>query len=264
MSMSKRFLGWLRQRPVAVVYGAIWCLVVPVIAFFWWKTVVLISVRVQEENATLLGYMYNALVGFPVVIILIGVLRRCTGWRVVFTTRLILILFQVGVFWCSFAPLSDSMAFYIGTKEPIPGLVSTYEVLFIYLLFVTCASFQCWLIANERRQHEVTTVVGGVLVIMGILMPKLLESYSILNAHCSMGRCSLGDKDGIALFEMGIACATTLSVMFVVGLFSESIVQFIRSSEEELSVVSRESSLADSHNAEGSVPRSEITAASDK
>lgn len=264
MSMGKRILGWLRQRCVAVWYGFIWCLVVPWIACFLWKTVVLISVRVQEENAALLGYMYIAIVGFPGVIILIGACRRCVGWRVVLTTRLILILVQVGVFWCLFAPISDSMAFYIGTEEPIPGLVSTYEVLFIYLLFVTCASFQCWLIANESRRHEVTRVVGGVLAIMGILMPKLLESYSILNAHCSVGRCSLGDKDGIALFEMGIACAATLSMMFVVGLFSELIVRFIRSLEEILSAMSRESSLADSHNAEGSVPRSEITAASDK
>ena len=52
--------------------------------------------------------------------------------------------------------------------------------------------------------------------------------------------------------------------MFVVGLFSETIVQFIRSSEEELSVMSRESSLADSHNAEVSVPASGAAIASDK
>jgi len=99
---------------------------------------------------------------------------------------------------------------------------------------------------------------------MGILMPKLLESYSILNAHCSMWRCSLDDKDGIVLFEMGIACAATLSMMFVVGLFSELIVRFIRSSEEKLSVVSRKSSLADSHNTEVPVSEREIATASDK
>ena len=63
---------------------------------------------------------------------------------------------------------------------------------------------------------------------------------------------------------MGIAYAVGLSVMFVVGLFSETIVQFIRSSEEELSVVSKESSLADSHNAEVPVAEREIATASDK
>ena len=264
VSMSKRIVEWVRQRFVAVGYGFIWFLVVLWIACFLWKTVVLISVRVQEENAAPWDYVYITLVGFPVIITLVGAFRRCAGWRVVLTTRLILILLQVFVFWCSFAPRSGSIAFYIGTKEPIPGLVSAYELLFIFLLFVTCASFQCWLIANERRRHEVTRVVGGVLAIMGILMPKLLESYSILNAHCSMWRCSLDDKDGIVLFEMGIACAATLSMMFVVGLFSELIVRFIRSSEEKLSVVSRKSSLADSHNTEVPVSEREIATASDK
>ena len=63
---------------------------------------------------------------------------------------------------------------------------------------------------------------------------------------------------------MGIACAAALAVMFVVGLFSRRIVQFLRSSEQEVSLEFKGSSLANSQNAEGSVPRSEITAASGK
>ena len=155
------------------------------------------------------------------------------------------------------------MAFYIGANRPEPGLVSAYEVLFIYLLFVICASFQCWLIAYERARKELTSVVGGVLAIMGIFVPKSLESYSTLSAYCSEGGCTSGDVDAIALFEMGIACAAALAVMFVVGLFSRLIVQFLRSTEEELSAVSKGSSLADSHNAEEPVPASEVTTASD-
>lgn len=262
--MGKRILGWLRQRPVAVVYGVIWCLLLCAIVHFVWKTHIVISGRLSEQNAELLGNMYYALFGFPAIITLIGAWRKCGGWRAVLTMRLILAVVMVSIFWCVFTPFSDSMAFYIGAKEPIPGLVSAYEVLFIYLLFVICASFQCWLIASERAQNELNSVVGGVLVIMGILMPKLLESYSILSAHCSKWGCASGNKEGLALFEMGIACAAALAGMFVVGLFSRLIVQFLRSSEEELSVVSKESSLADSQNAEGSVPRSEITAASGK
>jgi len=178
--------------------------------------------------------------------------------------RLILILVIVAVFWPVFTSSSESMAFYIGVNKPEPGLVSTYEVLFIYLLFVVCASFQCWLIAYERVQNELNSVVGGVLVIMGILMPKLLESYSILSAHCSQGGCALGDRDGLALFEMGIACAAALAVMFVVGLFSRRIVQFLRSSEQEVSLVSNECSLANSQNAEVTVSEPEIATDSDK
>lgn len=264
MSMSKRILGWLRQRPVSVVYGAIWCLLLCAIVHFVWKTQIVISGRLSGQNAELLGNMYYALFGFPGIITFIGAWRKCGEWRAVLTMRLILVLVMVAVFWPVFTSSSESMAFYIGVNKPEPGLVSTYEVLFIYLLFVVCASFQCWLIAYERVQNELNSVVGGVLVIMGILMPKLLDSYSILSAHCSQGGCALGDRDGLALFEMGIACAAALAVMFVVGLFSRRIVQFLRSSEQEVSLVFNECSLANSQNAEVTVSEPEIATASDK
>ena len=63
---------------------------------------------------------------------------------------------------------------------------------------------------------------------------------------------------------MGVAYAVGLSVMFVVGLFSESIEQFIRSSEEEVSVVSQGASRADSQNSAVPVSEREIATASDK
>ena len=261
--MGKRILGWLRQRPVAVVYGAIWFLLLCAIVHFVWKTQIVISGRLSEQNAELLGNMYYALFGFPGIITVIGAWRKCGEWRAVLTMRLILVLVMVVVFWCVFTPFSESMAFYIGVDKPEPGLVSAYEVVFIYLLFIVCASFQCWLIAYERARNKLKSVVGGVLAIMGILMPKLLDSYSILSAYCSKGGCASEDKGGLALFEMGIACAAALAVMFVVGLFSRLIVQFLRSSEEEVSTVSKGSSPADSHNAEVSVPASEVATASD-
>ena len=180
--MGKRILGWLRQRPVAVVYGAIWCLLLCAIVHFVWKTQIVISGRLGEQNAELLGNMYYALFGFPGIITFIGAWRKCGEWRAVLTMRLILVLVMVAVFWCVFTPFSESMAFYIGVDKPEPGLVSAYEVVFIYLLFIVCASFQCWLIAYERARNKLKSVVGGVLAIMGILMPKLLDSYSILSA----------------------------------------------------------------------------------
>lgn len=262
--MGKRIHEWQCQRCVAVAYGVVWCLLLCVIALFVWKTHIVISGRLLEQNAELLGNMYYALFGFPGIITFIGAWRKCDGWRAVLTMRLILILVIVAVFWPVFTSSSEGMAFYIGVNKPEPGLVSAYEVLFIYLLFVVCASFQCWLIACERVQNELNSVVGGVLVIMGILMPKLLESYSILSAHCSKGGCASSDVDGLALFEMGIACAAALAVMFVVGLFSRRIVQFLRLSEQEVSLEFKGSSLANSQNAEVPVSEREIATASDK
>lgn len=261
--MDKRILEWLRQRRVAVAYGVFWFFLLCFIAWFVWMTHINISGRLLEQNAEMLGKMYYALFGFPGVIAFICTWWKHDRWRAVLTMRLILILVMVIVFFVAFTPFDQSMAFYIGADVPEPGLVSTYEVLFIYILFVVAASFQCWLIASETRQKELTSVVGGVLAIMGILMPKLLESYSTLSAHCSQGGCALGDRDGTALFEIAISCAAALAAMFVVGLFSESITGFFRSSEREISNAPQESSLEDSQNSEMPVSASEVAAASD-
>jgi len=255
--MSKRIPGQLRQRRVEVVCGIIWFSLVLVFVYVTWA---LISERVGSENAGVVRLMYVAFIGFPGLVTLIGASEQ----SVVLPMRVILMSVQILIVWLVFDLLGgDSAAFQLGAKGPQPGLVSTYEVFFIYLLSLVCVVFQSWLIAYERHQNELTAVVGGVLVIIGILMPKLLESYSILRAYCSEGGCASGDVDAIALFEMGIACAAALAAMFVVGVFSESIRGLFRSSEEEVSAVSKGSSPAGSHNAEGSVPRGEITAASD-
>lgn len=256
--MGKRNLEWLRQWRVEVVCGIIWFSLVLVFVYVTWA---LISERVGSENAGVVRLMYVAFIGFPGLVTLIGASEQ----SVVLPMRLILMSVQILIVWLVFDLLGgDSSAFQLGAKGPQPGLVSTYEAFFIYLLSLVCVVFQSWLIAYERHQNELTTVVGGVLVIIGILMPKLLESYSILRAYCSEGGCASGDVDAFALFEMGIACATALAAMFVVGLFSESIRGLFRSSEEEVSAVSKGPSPAGSRNAEVPIPTSEVAIASDK
>lgn len=243
--MSKRILGWLRQRRVGVV-----CVIigVPLVAAcVTWATV---SERVSEENAGIVRLMHIIFIGSPGLVTLSGFLNKRDGWRAVLAMRVILMLVQVFIFWGAFFCLGgDSLAHYLGAKNPELVLVSTYEVLFIYLLSLVCAFSQSWLIVYERRINELSAVVGGVLLTIGILMPKLLESYSILGAYCSKSGCTSEDLDAAALFETGIACAAALSAMFVVGLFSEPIIGFFRSSEDAVSAVSKGSSPADSHNA---------------
>lgn len=268
--MGKRILGWLRQRPVAVAYGSTWCLLVIAIVFFFWNTLMIISVQVDEKDVWPVWMIYCLpllfLVGFIVARQIIYWRRKV--WqqsRPILTMRLILIVAFVLFFQCALAvPNGIGLGFYIGKGDPEPGLVSTQEVIFIWVLFLVGALFQCILIEFENRRAEVDKVVGGILIIMGIMMPKLLESWTLLSAHCSIGNCAPDQFEVFVVFKMGIAYAVGLSVMFVVGLFSETIVQFIRSSEEELSVVSKESSLADSHNAEVPVSEREIATASDK
>jgi hypothetical protein len=260
--MGKGILGWLRQRRVEVVCGIIWFSLVLVFVYVTWA---LISERVGSENAGFVWWMHIIFIGSPGLVTLSGALNQRDGWRAVLAMRVILMLVQVCIFWCVFVCLGgDSLASYLRAGNPELALVSTYEVFFIYSLSLVCAVFQCWMIVYERRRNELSVVVGGVLGIIGILLPRLLESYSILGAYCSWGRCASEDLDAAALFETGIACAAALAAMFVVGLFSEPIIGFFRSSEEEVSAVSKGPSPAGSHSAEVSVPVSGAAIASDK
>lgn len=131
------------------------------------------------------------------------------------------------------------------------------------VLFWVGALFQSVLIEFEGRQEETNKVIGGILIIMGIVMPELLKSWSLLGVYCGPGRCTSDQLEAFVLFKMGIACAVGLSVMFVVGLFLETIIGFFRSSEEAISNAPQESTLADSQNSELPVSASEIAAASD-
>ena len=230
----------------------------------------IISAQVDEKHVWSVWMIYCLpllfLMGFIVVRQIIYWRRK--AWqesRPVLTMRLILI----GAFVLLFPFLISvdngiGLGFYIGKGDPEPGLVSLQEVVFIVVLFLVGALFQCVLIEFEDRREEMNKIVGAILIIMGIIMPELLKSWSILGVHCDKESCTSDQLEVFILFKMGIACAVGLSVMFVVGLFSGPIVQFFRSSEEEVSAVSKGTSPADSHNAEVSVPASGAAIASDK
>ena len=106
--------------------------------------------------------------------------------------------------------------------------MSTYEVFFIYVIFCVCSLFQCWLIASEQWRDEMRTIVGGGLAIVSILMPKLLESYSILRAYSSNRWCLVAEEEGAVLYDVAIAHAASLLTLFVVGLFSPWIMSVIQ------------------------------------
>ena len=194
----------------------------------------IISAQVDEKHVWSVWMIYCLpllfLMGFIVVRQIIYWRRK--AWqesRPVLTMRLILI----GAFVLLFPFLISvdngiGLGFYIGKGDPEPGLVSLQEVVFIVVLFLVGALFQCVLIEFEDRREEMNKIVGGILIIMGIIMPELLKSWSILGAHCDKESCTSDQLEVFILFKMGIACAVGLSVMFVVGLFSGPIVQFFR------------------------------------
>lgn len=259
MSMGKRILGSQRQRRVAVAYRALCIFLLIVIVGCLAKTVVDLA---DGVNRTAL-IMYVVSVAFVVFcarrgVLHAGELRR----RIILLEQLLMLTVFAFVFLAVFETIdNDAMAFFVGSLGG--GVVSGYEPFFTWALFYVGAGFLLVLTSYDERRTEMKTTVGGVLVIMGILMPKVLESYSLLQAHCYADDCLPEESSWIILFEIAVAYSASLSMMFVVGLFSETIIGFFRSSEEAISNAPQESTLADSQNSELPVSASEIAAASD-
>ena len=267
--MGKKNLGWLRQKPVGFTYGEVWCCLLGAIAFLVGMTLWIIRVQVDKEHVCSAWGIYFFQLLFPVLGNVLGQIISCKrkSWRQsrsILTVRLILIAaFLLAYALVVLLPNGIGAGFYVGKGTSELGLVSTQEVFFVMTLFEAGALFQSVLIEFEGRQEETNKVIGGTLIIMGIVMPELLKSWSLLGVYCGEGSCTPDQLEVFVLFKMGIACAVGLSAMFVVGLFSETIIGFIRSSAEGISNAPQESSLTDSQNSEVPVSASENATASD-
>jgi len=273
--MGKRILGWLRQRPIEAMYVAIWCFILLAIAILFWLTLGIVADQVLDQYLwavrTIVGAPFLCLIAVTGFMQIISQLRK--SWRrslPILTIRLILIFACLLVFFCVLClPNVSGYAFYLGQGVPEPELVSFHEVDFIYGLFIAGSLFQCGMIEFEDKISVMNKVIGGVLAIMGILVPKLLESWSLLSVRYGddelCGKlCKANLLGAILQLQMGVAYAVGLSVMLVIGLYAESIVRFFRSCEEKVSDVFKKYSLDGSQNDEVTVSEREIATASDK
>ena len=233
--MRKDVIGRMRQRRIGVRYGAFWLILLCVIPYFYTGTRDIIFRNVSEENLDYYSNLYQQailiVVSFGAAVVFNARGRRCLG----ITMQLIL----VGIFLACFQYVlhvltEERLSFYVGSYKSLiastyePRLVSAYEAFFILPLFAMGAILELILIVYEDRRAEMNAAVGGVLLVMGILMPTLLESYSSLRAYCDIMKCEEGSLKWIMSFQMAIAFAASLSVMFVVGVFSPTIRRMIR------------------------------------
>ena len=244
----------------------LWFFLLGLIAGFFCATFQIVRVQVPDEYSwTVWLYVitpFLLLIATMALMQIISPRRSCP----ILTIRLILIAACWGVFLLVLIlPNVDGYTLYRGQGVLDSEIVSFYEAYFIYGLFIVGSLFQCVMIEHEDKISKVNKVIGGVLAITGILVPKLLESWSLLTVRFYENSCGKSCKvdllGGILVLQMGVAYAVGLSVMLVIGLYAESIVRFIRS---KVSAMSKESSPDDSQNAEVPVPTSEITSASDK
>ena len=207
------------------MYVVLKLLLLGTITYFLLRTIVVMSGHADGgSDAALRMHMVSIII--LIMLAPLGILHSDGNERRVL---ILLQLFQFAVFVFVFCAVFDivsdaTVSFYIGS--PDGGVVSGYEALFIWSLFHVGAGLLLVFISQDQRQAERNAVVGGVLIIMGILMPKVLESYSLLQAHCYSYPSE--ESSWSILFEMAIAYAASLSMMFVLGVFSSSVKQVIR------------------------------------
>lgn len=64
--------------------------------------------------------------------------------------------------------------------NPEPGVVSVYEAFFILVLFLCGEMLQMLSVMNDKYWNIIRIGVGGILFVISIFLPKLLDSYALV------------------------------------------------------------------------------------
>ena len=262
--MGKRILGWLRQRRVAVLYWVLFVLLLLMIAVSVLSALIAISTRLDGEIQQICRRAYLISILFLGYAVFLGV-------KIEKVSRIVCWVVQLGLIAVSQCVLVvvvnviGEQVWVLQFDSPESVVVSGYEAIFIWVLFVVGSTLQTISIAQEGRRGEINAVVVGTLGVMGILLPRLLESYSILRATCSNAPCDSSARNLTFLMEMAIGYSVSLSTMFVLGVFSPRIIRMMTWIVKSIDVKGIGSSSADSHNGNSiRVPARESAASSDK
>lgn len=100
------------------------------------------------------------------------------------------------------------------------GVVSAYEALLVLAICLFSLSTQMMLVHYDSLHREATLIVGGSLAVVGILLPKMLESYEVLQAYCAAAECDADYRLGIAWYEVALAFSAALAALFVAGVLT--------------------------------------------
>ena len=114
---------------------------------------------------------------------------------------------------------SGASAFYVGGD--VTGLFSSTETYFLIVLAWFGLIVNMALIGDEYTAEWGRKFVGGLLIVIGILLPGFIESYGLLwacksNHKCYQARASIIDYE-ISFRELTISCAAALGITFLAG-----------------------------------------------
>ena len=127
---------------------------------------------------------------------------------------------QCAVLVVLLAVVSCTLAFAYDCGGGGSGVVSAYEVILVWAICLIALIIQMTLVHYDSLHREANLIVGGSLAVVGILLPKMLESYEVLQAYCAAGECDANYRLGIAWYEIALAFSASLAALFVAGVLT--------------------------------------------
>ena len=100
------------------------------------------------------------------------------------------------------------------------GVVSAYEALLVLAICLFSLSTQMMLVHYDSLNREANLIVGGSLAVVGILLPKMLESYEVLQAYCAEAVCDAEYRLDVTWYEVAIAFSASLAALFIAGVLT--------------------------------------------
>ncbi|WP_315580375.1 hypothetical protein [uncultured Actinomyces sp.] len=230
-----------RRKPsklfTATVYGFIWVVLLALMIRCVWGTLAEIRTQAVEGTEPFCIVWYFSPLIIPVGIALGRMGGAEASKRMYLTVQLVNFTVLLGVFWgVLFLADGNGLAFFLG--DPEPGVVSVYEAFFIWVLFFFGAILQMLSVMNDKHQNKIRIGVGGILFVISIFLPKLLDSYALVRATCApplpedtsiKAQCQQRALETIPIFAMTIAFSAALMVLFFVSMLSPTIERFISS-----------------------------------
>ena len=179
-----------RRKPsklfTATVYGFIWSGLLVLMICCVWGTILEIQIRSGGDKSGFFRGAYLCTLLYLVVLVFCGVGVADGSKRLAGTVQLLFLSLFSLVFYYVLLSAGNlggrGTAYFLG--DPAPGIVSTYEAFGIWALFVLGALLLIFAVADGEYRSELWTGIGGILIVIGILMPKVLDSYALLQATC--------------------------------------------------------------------------------
>ena len=190
--------------------GVLIILIVIVSCIFWY----LLSDRASVDFCEVLrgGIVCDLLI--VVLCVAFGIANSEIDKMACFRNQLSLLFIFVVMSTVVFSAISGrSLAYFVGDSRD--GLVSLYAPLILSLVVILGLVGQLWLAGIESVAVQKDVILAAPLVVIGIFLPKLFDSYEVLRATCFSLKCGLEKRDQIVIFDLIISISVALAFQYI-------------------------------------------------